>query len=247
LSARRIPAATKERRRDGVFVVALVAGVSVLAWVVITMQGLSHDLRVSNQARDALARQVQSLGHKPVAGPPGSRGEAGASVVGPRGPKGDTGASGKPAPTITPKPGTSGASGSPGKPGADSTVAGPTGPPGADSTVAGPQGEAGVAGPVGPQGDRGEKGDTGDTGATGPAPSGWTYTDGAGVTYTCTPDSDGSTHYTCTAAPVSPTPSPSNPESAVLVLSAALARRRIDAPSSTRGRHRAVRHRGAHR
>jgi hypothetical protein len=241
LSARRIPAATKERRRDVVFVVALVAGVSVLAWVVITMQALSHNLRVSNDARDALARQVQSLGHKPVAGPPGSRGEAGASVVGPRGLKGETGASGKPAPTITPKPGTSGASGSPGKPGADSTVAGPTGPPGADSTVAGPQGEAGVAGPVGPQGDRGEKGDTG------PAPSGWTYTDGAGVTYTCTPDSDGSTHYTCTAAPASPTPSPSNPEAAVLVLSAALARRRIDAPSSTRGRHRAVRRRGAHR
>jgi len=241
LSARRIPAATKERRRDVVFVVALVAGVSVLAWVVITMQALSHNLRVSNDARDALARQVQSLGHSPVAGPPGSRGEAGQSIVGPRGPRGSTGASGKPAPTITPSPGASGASGAPGKPGADSTVAGPSGAPGPSSTVAGP------AGPVGPQGDRGEKGDTGDTGATGPAPSGWTYTDGAGVTYNCTPDSDGSTHYTCTPDAASPTPSPSNPESAVLVLSAALARRRIDAPSSTRGRHRAVRRRGAHR
>jgi hypothetical protein len=238
----------KERRKaDLRYAAVAVVAVGSFATMAIWMQGLSDDLRVSNQARDALARQVQSLGHKPVAGPPGSRGEAGASVVGPRGPQGDTGASGKPAPTITPKPGTSGASGSPGKPGADSTVAGPTGPPGADSTVAGPQGEAGVAGPVGPQGDRGEKGDTGDTGATGPAPSGWTFTDGTGVTQECAPDSEGSTHYTCTAAPASPTPSPSNPEAAVLVLSAALARRRIDAPSSTRGRHRAVRRRGAHR
>lgn len=245
MSARRIPAATKERRRDVVFVVALVAGVSVLAWVVITMQGLSHDLRVSNDARDALARQVQSLGHKPVAGPPGSRGETGASVVGPRGPQG---AAGSPGPTGSPgstgKTGTTGASGAPGVAGSPGVGAtGPAGSPG----PAGPQGEAGPAGPVGPQGDRGEKGDTGDTGATGPAPSGWTYTDGAGVTYTCTPDSDGSTHYTCTPDAASPAPAPSNPESAVLVLSAALARRRIDAPSSTHGRHRAVRRRGAHR
>lgn len=233
---------TKERRRADVrYIVVATGAVGSFAAMAIWVQGLSHDLRISNDARDALARQVQSLGHKPVAGPPGSRGEAGASVVGPRGPKGDTGASGKPAPTITPSPGASGASGAPGKPGADSTVAGPSGAPGPSSTVAGP------AGPVGPQGDRGEKGDTGDTGATGPAPSGWTYTDGAGVTYECTPDSDGSTHYTCTPDAASPTPAPSHPESAMLVLSAALARRRIDAPSSTRGRHRAVRRRGAHR
>lgn len=53
---------------------------------------------------------------------------------------GEKGDLGKPAPTITPSPGTSGA------PGRDSTVPGPSGAPGqpgADSTVPGPQGEAG--------------------------------------------------------------------------------------------------------
>ncbi|GGL14392.1 hypothetical protein [Streptomyces flaveus] len=56
------------------------------------------------------------------------------------GEKGEKGDPGKPAPTITPSPGTSGA------PGRDSTVPGPSGAPGqpgADSTVPGPQGEAG--------------------------------------------------------------------------------------------------------
>ncbi len=59
----------------------------------------------------------------------------------------------------------------------------------------------------GPQGRhtgrQGPKGDTGDTGPTGPAPSGWsfTYPPGAlGVTYNCTPDGAGSTHYSCAPA-----------------------------------------------
>lgn len=238
--------AKQRRRADVRHAVITVAAVGSFASLAIWIQGLSHDLRVSNDARDALARQVQSLGHKPVAGPPGSRGEAGQSVVGPRGPQG---AVGSPGPTGSPgstgKTGTAGASGAPGV--AGSPGVGVTGAVGS-AGPAGPQGEAGPAGPVGPQGDRGEKGDTGDTGATGPAPSGWTYTDGAGVTYECTLDSDGSTHYTCTPTPADPTPSPSNPEAAVLVLSAGIARRRIDAPSSTRGRHRAERRRGgAHR
>lgn len=235
----------KERRKaDLRYAAVAVAAVGSFATMAIWMQGLSNDLRVSNQARDALARQVQSLGHKPVAGPPGSRGEAGASVVGPRGPQG---VAGSPGPTGSPgstgKTGTTGASGAPGVAGSPGVgVTGAAGSPG----PAGPQGEAGVAGPVGPQGDRGEKGDTG---ATGPAPSGWTFTDNTGVTQECAPDSEGSTHYTCQpVSPASPSPTPSNPESAVLVLSAVIARRRIDAPSSTRGRHRAVRRRGgAHR
>lgn len=231
---------TKERRRADVrYIVVATGAVGSFAAMAIWVQGLSHDLRVSNDARDALARQVQSLGHKPVAGPPGSRGEAGASVVGPRGPQG---VAGSPGPTGSPgstgKTGATGAPGATGSPGVG--VTGAAGSPG----PAGPQGEAG---PAGPQGDQGPKGDTGDTGATGPAPSGWTFTDGTGVTQECAPDSEGSTHYTCTPAPASPSPTPSNPESAVLVLSSALVRRRIDAPSSTRGRHRAVRHRGAHR
>lgn len=146
------------------------------------------DLRgtaVSTLAGDvrALRQQVKAKGGTPVAPDPTNavedlpaRAEVPVPIPGPPGPKGDKGDPGKAAPTITPSPGASGA------PGADSTVPGPQGPqgePGADSTVPGPQG---------PQGDRGD---------TGPAPSGWTYTDGSGATYECTPDSDGSTHYTC--------------------------------------------------
>lgn len=160
------------------------------------------DLRgsaVSTLAGDvrALRQQVKAKGGTPVAPDPTKavkdlpdRAAVPVPIPGPPGPKGDKGDTGQAAPTITPSPGASGASG---RNGADSTVPGPQGPqgePGADSTVPGPQG---------PQGDRGE---------TGPAPSGWTYTDGAGATYECTPDSDGSTHYTCRATSGGSTPSP---------------------------------------
>jgi hypothetical protein len=238
----------KERRKaDLRYAAVAVVAVGSFATMAIWMQGLSDDLRVSNDARDALARQVQSLGHKPVAGPPGSRGEAGASVVGPRGPQGDTGASGKPAPTITPKPGTSGASGSPGKPGADSTVAGPTGPPGADSTVAGPQGEAG---PVG------QSGRDGKDGVDGQPPADWTYTwtDSAGVTHTvtCTRAANfdpGSPQYDCTDSSPSQSPTaPANPEAGLLVLSAVTAHRRSQAMHrKAHSRRAAGRHRSAGR
>lgn len=176
MSAHSSPARARHRA-DILFAMAAVAGMAFLAWVVITMQQLSNDLRTANDARDALARQVQTLGHKPVAGPPGSRGEPGKTVVGPRGPrglKGDTGASGKPAPTITPSPG---ATGPAGKDGADSTVPGPSGAPGADSTVAGP------AGPTGPAG---KDGVDGRDGADGKPPAGWSFTYN-GADYTCRP------------------------------------------------------------
>lgn len=142
---------------------ALLAGAAFL-----TVQDLAQDLRVSNKARDALARQVQQMGGTPVAGEPGSRGE-----VGPSGAPGRDGADGQDAPTITPSPGASGAAGRPGKPGADSSVPGPTGAagqPGADSTVpgpAGPQGPAGPPGPEGPAGPQGEQGPAGEPGADG--------------------------------------------------------------------------------
>jgi outer membrane murein-binding lipoprotein Lpp len=111
----------------------------------------------------------------PIPGPPG-----------PPGPKGDTGSPGSPGPSGS--PGASGSNGSNGQPGATGApgnpgAAGQTGPAGPP----GPQGNPGTTGPQGPQGDRGP---------AGPAPSGWTFTH-QGVTYECTPDSDGSTHYTC--------------------------------------------------
>lgn len=116
----------------------------------------------------------------PIPGPPGRTGARGAT--GPAGPPG------RPAPTITPR---DGAHGAPGQPGADSTIPGPhgdRGEPGADSAVPGPQG---------PEGPRGEQGPQGEQGPAGPPPSGWTYTTPDGAAYECTPDGDGSTHYTC--------------------------------------------------
>lgn len=169
------PAKAARRRADLLFAVVGMFGLLALAWVVITMQQLGHDLRAANTARDALARQVQELGASPVAGPPGSRGQPGKGIAGPPGPPGPKGDPGMPAPAITPSPGPSG---KPGKDGADSTVSGPTGPPGADSTVPGPpgspgppgpQGEPGTAGPQGEPGPAGPQGDRGERGPAGPA------------------------------------------------------------------------------
>lgn len=143
----------------------------------------------------ALRAQITAAGHTPVAPDPTKavknlpdRAAVPVPIPGPPGPKGDKGDPGKAAPTITPSPGPSGAAGAAGVPGPQ----GPQGEPGADSTVPGPQGPQGEQGPAGPP------------------PSGWTYTDGTGATYECTPDSDGSTHYTCrmTSAGGGSSPSP---------------------------------------
>lgn len=157
--------AKARRRADVWFALAAVACVAALAWVVITMQSLSHDLRTANDARDALASQVERLGGKPVAGPPGSRGE---SITGPRGPKGESGEPGKPGPSGSPGP--EGDDGDDGEPGSDGTdgvgETGPTGASGADG-AAGPPGPAGEPGPAGPQGEQGPAGDNGADGRDG--------------------------------------------------------------------------------
>lgn len=127
-------------------------------------------------------------------------------VPGPAGPSGSPGVAGSPGP--------SGAAGTPGKNGSNGSP-GPAGPSGAPGSAGSPgatgaAGQTGATGPQGPAGPQGAKGDTGDqgpkgdTGPAGPPPSGWTfvYTDelGKSTTYNCAPDSDGSTHYTCTPA-----------------------------------------------
>jgi len=155
--------AKARRRADLWFALGAVLALSLLAWVVITMQQLSHDLRVSNDARDALARQVQALGHKPVAGPPGSRGEPGKSVVGPKGDKGDPGPTGPPGPSGS--PGKNGKDGDDGTNGVGQT--GAAGTPGTDG-VAGPPGPQGEPGPAGPQGEQGPAGEDGRDGQTCP-------------------------------------------------------------------------------
>jgi len=185
------------RRGDSLALFAAVVLGGALAWILLSVQGLQDELRTSNDARDALARQVESLGEKPVAGPPGSRGEPGKAVVGsrgPSGPPGPPGPSGKPAPTITPSPGPTG-------------PAGPSGAPGADSTVPGPTGPAGQAGADGAAGQDGKNGSP---------PSSWTYTDQDGNEYSCVPVDDfdpDNPRYRCTqtsTASPEPSPSPSN-------------------------------------
>lgn len=154
--------AKARRRADVWFALAAVACVAALAWVVITMQQLGQDLRTANEARDALASQVERLGGKPVAGPPGSRGE---SITGPRGPRGERGEPGEPGPSGPPgKKGDDGEGGADGTDGVGET--GPTGAAGADG-IAGPPGPQGEPGPAGPQGEQGPAGENGADGTDG--------------------------------------------------------------------------------
>ena len=161
--------APSHRRTDLLFAAGVALALAAFAWVVITMQGLSRDLREANEARDVLAAQVQQLGAKPVAGPPGSRGEPGRSVVGPTGPSGPQGDPGPTGPA-----GPVGASGRPGAPGpagaSGSDGVGETGPPGKD-------GSNGSAGPPGPRGEQGPQGPPGEDGLDGedgqPCPAGY--------------------------------------------------------------------------
>lgn len=157
-----------QRRRDIAYGVLVLGGVVLFTLLVLWLQELNHDLRTANDARDALARQVQQLGHKPVGGPPGSRGEPGKSVVGPQGPPGVQGETGPVGPI--------GPSGAPGKNGINGSngvgtpgIAGANGAAGqqgdrGETGATGPQGPQGDTGPAGPQGDKGEKGEKGDPG-----------------------------------------------------------------------------------
>ena len=103
----------EERRREDIrFAVAALICIAILVSIVLWMQQLGSDLRDANLARDQLALQVQQMGGKPVAGPPGTRGDPGPAVTGPQGdpgPPGPTGPTGPAGPT-----GATGQSGSPG-------------------------------------------------------------------------------------------------------------------------------------
>lgn len=155
--------ARRWRRGDALVVVGAVALGAVLAWIVLTVSGLTRDLRAETARGDALAQQVRGLGGTPVAGPSGSPGEPGESVTGPKGEKGERGEPGSPGESGSPgKTGATGASGAPGAMG-PSGLPGPVGPTG----PAGPQGVQGEQGAMGPQGERGEKGDTGAQGPSG--------------------------------------------------------------------------------
>lgn len=168
-------------RAEWLIALTLAVVVLLLGWLAVQVVSLTQDLRTSNTARDALARQVQSLGETPVAGPPGSRGMPGQIGVpgpsGPPGPMGRPGETGKPGMSVTGPPGPSGAVG---PAGADSTVPGPTGPPGRDAT-----GAPGEPGKDGAPGEPGQPGEPGAPGKDGAPPEEWTYTDSDGVRYRC--------------------------------------------------------------
>lgn len=175
MTATRRPAhgerASRRHRSDVLYLVAAAAILAGAFWVVVTLQGLAADLHTANQARDLLARQVQQLGAKPVAGPPGSRGKPGQSVTGPRGPEGEPGS---PGPSGSPgkdgKNGKNGDDGSKGTSGIGTT--GPSGAAGSDG-AAGPPGPQGEPGPAGPEGPAGKDGTDGKDGQ--PCPDGYSF------------------------------------------------------------------------
>jgi hypothetical protein len=193
-------------------ILLFLGGAVAVCYLLVDRDNMAHDLAneanlrgqaVSTLAGDvrALRQQVKAAGKTPVAPDPtkavpslSSRAQVPVPIPGPAGPAGSPGPSGAPGASGAP-----GQAGSPGSPGV-------AGSPGA----VGPSGAAGVQGPAGPagaQGDKGAKGDTGEQGPAGPAPAGWTFTDSSGVTYECTPDADGSTHYSCQATS---SPNPGN-------------------------------------
>jgi hypothetical protein len=198
-----------------VAVLLFLTGGVILGWLRITHEAdradelaAEADLRgtaVSTLAGDVrvLRAQIQAKGGTPAAPDPAKavehlpdRAEVPVPIPGPPGPKGDKG---DPAPIITPSPGPTGA----------------TGRPGINSTIPGPAGPAGIAGPAGQNGADGKPGQDGTNGrdgAAGSPPAGWTYTDPAGVAYTCSPVANfdpAAPRYTCAAdstAPPSPSP-----------------------------------------
>jgi hypothetical protein len=188
-------------------ILLFLGGAVAVCYLLVDRDNMAHDLAneanlrgqaVSTLAGDvrALRQQVKAAGKTPVAPDPtkavpslSSRAQVPVPIPGPAGPAGSPGPSGA--------PGVAGASGAPGKNGSDSTVPGPTGPVG----PVGPSGAPGAAGKDGKDGTNGRDG------TNGSPPSGWTFTDSSGVMYECTPDSDGSTHYSCQATS---SPNPGN-------------------------------------
>lgn len=213
----------RRRRRTSVgAAVGGVAGLSLAAFIALVL----HSVQASNArladgqeaqatviARlsaglDTTRQQLQQHGVTPsappaqsivggvpgVPGTPGAQGEPGSPGV--KGDKGDPGVAASPIP---------GPTGPPGQPGADSTVPGPQGAPGADSTVPGPKGDQGNPGVAG------QDGKDGRDGTDGKPPSGWSWTDPAGVSYSCTMDDPAGPHYACAPDPVVTPTSPASP------------------------------------
>lgn len=174
-------------RTNAIAVAIIVFLVGLFVWIVVEVVDVKDKLAAAQHANQVLAQQVRDLGGTPRIGPAGAAGTAGSPGL----------------------PGAAGAPGSPGQPGpagkqgaAGSTgPAGRTGAPGA--SIQGPAGATGATGPKGDPGAAGQAGADGKTGPAGPPPSGWTFSS-LGVTYVCTPNSAGSTQYSCAPSTTPP-------------------------------------------
>jgi hypothetical protein len=204
--------------------VAVLALAAFIALVMHSVQASNNRLADGQKAQatvitrlssslDTTRQQLQQHGVTPSAPPAQSIVKAVPGLPGAVGAPGAQGAQGAPGSTGPPGvPGSAGSPGPTGSPGPVSTVPGPGGSPG----VAGPQGVPGVAGADGKDGAPGKDGTNGTDGrdgANGAPPAGWTWTDPAGISYTCSPV-DGfdptAPRYTCAPDPVTPpTESPS--------------------------------------
>jgi len=200
---RKKPHTRRLPRAEWLGLVTALLALGLFAGLTVLFVDQAQQLRYETARGNALARQVEGLGGTPVAGPSGSPGKPGETVVGargPSGPPGPAGAPGKDAPTITPSPGPPGPTGPSGAPGSDSTIPGPTGPAGAN----------------GADGAAGQDGKDGTDGQNGAPPSQWTYTDQDGAEYRCVPVDDfdpDNPRYQCTrtSEPTSsPDPSPTS-------------------------------------
>ncbi len=171
------------------------------------LEAAQADAAEQAHASRVLARQIRSLGEKPVVDPadpqlmPGPSGMPGAAgpqgVRGPAGLRGSDGADGVPGPPGPRGPaGPTGAAGGTRPAGTDGST-GPAGSAGAkgDQGEAGADGEPGPPGPPGPAGDPGPAGPQGPQGPAG-YPDSFSYDVGP-VTFVCT-DPDGDRAYSCT-------------------------------------------------
>lgn len=156
--------------RNALKYIAAIVAVAIIGWSVYSIVTLvANDERSiadrtqlrealveEEAAREALARQVESLGGTPVVPSQTRDGETPRPpfvlIPGPRGPAGPGGASGEDGRTPDPVPGPAGRSGAPGD-----TITGPpgpAGPTGKDGTN-GSDGKDGPQGPAGPAGNDG--------------------------------------------------------------------------------------------
>lgn len=182
-------------------VVLLALVLSTLLRLTAEVAGTRDEVQVRAEQRDSLAEDVRTLRQQLLElgqSPAVDEVAVTERLVDMPGPRGEDG-----------RPGAPGAAGAPGSPG----LAGPPGPPGPEGGTGkggppgepgpagargepGPAGPPGATGPAGPAGEPGPRGPEGPEGGPGPAPAGFTFTDQAGRTHTCT-DPDGDGHYQC--------------------------------------------------